>query len=209
MEERGEVAEVLGVVGRQRPGLELGQARPGGQHGPRDLEEPAVGLGLLGRRQRGGVFGGQLGVAVGGAAVEVLDLVEQHGRQVDRQLEARELAHHLGHVHVVLGRVKPHPGLLVHVGAGHLGVLRLVLVPHDGHMQGLRRRRGHGRRAGQQQRKGGENGKQAPHGALFHRGGMTSEPYDTRSGLNPEKATEGTESTEARPSNRPRPWILL
>ena len=72
-------------------------------------------------------------VRVASAGGEVVELVEQHRREVEGDCEVGELGGQGDHVDVVLGGVEPHPGS--GDDAVDLGVAGLVLVPDQGDLE--------------------------------------------------------------------------
>ncbi len=127
---------LLGPLGAV--GAVVGQrlvAREAGDDLGVDVEEAALHELLVLVGQLSGRYLGVDLVEVLGAAFQVLQLAQQRGRQVEGRGDAGVVLQDRGHVHVVLGRVQPHPGLLVDAGCRVLEVDRLVLVPEDAQVQ--------------------------------------------------------------------------
>ena len=95
-----------------------------------DVPEPRHDERLLVVRQ---LVGGDLGVdpvGVLGPIDDVLELQEQHGGEVEGDVEALVVGHHRSHVVVVLGGMHANPRTCHHP-VGILRIQRLVLVPHE------------------------------------------------------------------------------
>ena len=78
-------------------------------------------------------------VEVFGSCREVVQLLDERGRQVESDVDVRILLQHGRHVQVVLGGVNAHPGFGVEAGLRILVVDRLVLMPDDGQVERLLR----------------------------------------------------------------------
>ncbi len=102
-----------------------------------------------------------LPVKVGGPGAEGVELADETGGQVERGPHVGILPQDGGHVHVILGRVQPHPGLGEDARLRVLVVDRLVLVPDEGQVDRLNALLGqrHGRWFGRRPGRGGGRGR--------------------------------------------------
>ncbi len=102
---------------------------------PIRLEEMLEQTRFLRRRERFGCRRGQLVPEVVHLIVgQLLELLQQHGRQVERAPELGKLVRQPDHVEVALRRVQPHPRHQRRPADG-VDVIRLVHVPEEGDVE--------------------------------------------------------------------------
>ena len=76
-------------------------------------------------------------IQVLGPRRQVIELADQAGGQVKRDMDIGVILEHRRHIHVIFGGMHAHPGLEVNAGLRIFVINRLVLVPDNGQVDGL------------------------------------------------------------------------